>query len=67
MKVCAIVCEYNPLHLGHAFQIEKACALCGADYVLCLMSGPFVQRGEPACVDKWTRARAALLKKPPQA
>ncbi len=61
MKVCAIVCEYNPLHLGHAFQMEKARALCGADYVLCLMSGPFVQRGEPACVDKWTRARAALL------
>ena len=60
MKVCAIICEYNPLHLGHARQMAEARRLSGADYLLCLMSGPFVQRGEPAILDKWTRAKTAL-------
>jgi predicted nucleotidyltransferase len=61
LKVCAVVCEYNPLHKGHARHLERARALSGADFLLCLLSGPFTQRGEPAIFDKWTRARAALL------
>ncbi len=61
MKVCAILCEYNPLHRGHAYQIAQARVKSCADYVVCLMSGPFVQRGEPAVADKWTRTQAALM------
>lgn len=60
-KVCGVICEYNPLHRGHAHHLERARALTGADFVVCAMSGPFVQRGEPAVLDKWTRAQAALL------
>ena len=60
-KVCGVICEYNPLHRGHAHHLERARALTGADFVVCAMSGPFVQRGEPAILDKWTRAQAALL------
>lgn len=55
----AIVCEYNPLHAGHAYHLETARSL-GADEVICIMSGNFTQRGEPAVAHKYTRARAAL-------
>ena len=61
MKICAIICEYNPFHNGHAYHIEIAKGLSGADAVLCLMSGNFVQRGEAAILDKFTRAKHALL------
>ncbi|MEA4815692.1 MAG: nucleotidyltransferase [Lachnospiraceae bacterium] len=61
MKVCGIVSEYNPFHNGHKFHIEKAKASLGVSHVVCVMSGNFVQRGEPACFDKWLRAKAALL------
>ncbi|MBQ8319571.1 MAG: nucleotidyltransferase family protein [Clostridia bacterium] len=61
MKICAIICEYNPFHNGHAYHIRQAKALTGADAVLCLMSGNFVQRGEAAILDKRTRAKHALL------
>ena len=54
MQLCAIICEYNPLHLGHAWQIEQAKRRFGS--VVCIMSGSFVQRGEPAVLDKFTRA-----------
>lgn len=54
-----IVCEYNPLHNGHLFHIEKTKA-AGADHIVCVMSGNFVQRGECACIDKWSRAKAAV-------
>lgn len=55
----AIVCEYNPLHAGHAYHLEAARSL-GADEVICIMSGNFTQRGEPAVAHKYTRAHAAL-------
>lgn len=55
-----IVCEYNPFHNGHLYQIEKT-GQAGADYIVCVMSGNFVQRGECAFFDKWLRARAAIL------
>lgn len=62
MLVCGIICEYNPLHLGHAKQIRILRKLLGADAaVVCLMSGNYVQRGAPAIVDKQLRAKAAVL------
>ena len=61
MRVLGIVCEYNPFHNGHAYQIRKAREESGADALVCVMSGHYTQRGEPAIVDKWTRARMAIL------
>jgi cytidyltransferase-like protein len=61
LKVAGIVAEYNPFHNGHLYQLEQTKALCSADYVVCVMSGNFIQRGEPAIVDKWARAEMALL------
>ena len=61
MKIVGILCEYNPLHLGHAKQISSIRKHSGDDTaVVCLMSGNFVQRGYPAVFDKMLRARAAL-------
>ncbi|MBQ7117893.1 MAG: nucleotidyltransferase family protein, partial [Clostridia bacterium] len=54
-----IVCEYNPFHKGHLYHIEKT-KEAGANFIVCVMSGNFVQRGECAYADKWTRARAAI-------
>lgn len=59
MKTAAIICEYNPFHNGHKYQIEQIKKT--HDAVVCIMSGSFVQRGAPAVFDKWTRTRAALL------
>lgn len=60
MKVCGIIAEYNPFHSGHAWQIARARAESGSDYVIVVMSGDFVQRGAPALIDKYARARMAL-------
>ena len=61
MKIVGILCEYNPLHLGHARQISLIRNNSGEETaVVCLMSGNFVQRGYPAVFDKMLRARAAL-------
>lgn len=59
MSVIGIICEFNPFHNGHKFLIESVKK--DADTVVCVMSGNFVQRGEPAIVDKRTRAKTALL------
>lgn len=56
---CGIVCEYNPMHNGHIYHIEKTKAAF-ADFIVCVMSGNFVQRGECACLDKWQRAEIAV-------
>jgi len=62
MKVVGIICEYNPLHLGHRKQIDRIRAEFGEDTaIICAMSGNFVQRGAPAIVDKSARAAAAVL------
>ncbi len=61
MKICAIICEYNPFHNGHAYQLREAKRLSGCDAVLCVMSGNFVQRGEAAIMDKYMRAKHAVL------
>lgn len=60
MKVNGIVAEYNPFHNGHKYHLEDAKQRTGADYTIVVMSGNFVQRGTPALVDKFTRARMAL-------
>ena len=57
-----IICEYNPLHLGHKKQIDRIRAAFGEETcIVCAMSGNFVQRGMPAIIDKSVRAKAALL------
>ncbi len=61
MKICAIICEYNPFHNGHLYHLQEAKRLSGADALLCIMSGNFVQRGEAAILNKYTRARHAVL------
>ncbi len=62
MRTAGIICEYNPFHLGHQHQLRKTRELLGEDTaIVCLMSGNYVQRGEPAAFDKQHRTRAALL------
>lgn len=60
MKNAVVICEFNPLHIGHAKLLAKA-RETGAENVICVMSGNAVQRGELACLDKYTRARHAVL------
>lgn len=60
MRVVGIIAEYNPLHNGHMYHLEQAKALSGAEFCIVVMSGNFVQRGESACADKFTRAEWAL-------
>ncbi len=61
MKICAIICEYNPFHKGHAYQLQEAKRHSNADAILCIMSGNFVQRGEAAIMEKFTRAKHAIF------
>ncbi len=63
MNITGIIAEYNPLHLGHQFHIDRTRALTAADnasYTITILSGDFVQRGLPALLDKHTRTRLAL-------
>lgn len=60
MNIGAIICEYNPLHNGHKYQIERTRNLSKCDGLIAIMSGNFVQRGEPALIDKWYRTEMAL-------
>lgn len=60
MNVTGIIAEYNPFHNGHLYQLEKARNDTNADYLIVVMSGDFVQRGAPALIDKYTRAKMAL-------
>ncbi|MCM1273012.1 MAG: nucleotidyltransferase family protein [Clostridium sp.] len=59
MKTVAIIAEYNPFHNGHAYQLEMAKKLTGADYAISVMGGNFLQRGQSAMWDKYTRAHIA--------
>lgn len=61
MRAVGIIAEYNPFHTGHAYHIREAKKLSGADYAVVVMSPDFVQRGEPAVFDKYTRTRMALM------
>lgn len=61
MKTAGIIVEYNPFHNGHQYHIERTRQVTGADFIIAVMSGDFVQRGEPALTDKHARARMALM------
>lgn len=60
MTVCGIIAEFNPFHNGHAYLFSEARRITNADYLIIMMSGDYVQRGEPACMDKYSRTKAAL-------
>jgi len=60
MRAVGLITEYNPFHNGHQYHVQQARQCSGADVVVAVMSGHFLQRGEPALVDKWTRAKMAI-------
>ena len=60
MTVTGIIMECNPFHEGHAYLLEEARRQTGADYIIVVMSGDYVQRGEPAVFDKYIRAEQIL-------
>ncbi|MED3764954.1 nucleotidyltransferase [Ureibacillus terrenus] len=60
MKAVGIVVEYNPFHNGHFYHVTQSKKITNADVVVAVMSGPFLQRGEPALVSKWHRTKMAL-------
>lgn len=62
MLLCGIIAEYNPFHNGHAYQIQKTREVLGKDTaIVCAMSGNFVQRGDFSIIEKYSRAKAAVL------
>lgn len=60
MNIVGIVCEYNPFHLGHLYQLAHTRAELNADAIVAIMSGNFTQRGECAVIDKYYRTQMAL-------
>jgi predicted nucleotidyltransferase len=60
MKAVGLIVEYNPFHNGHAYHLEAAKEAAKADVIIAVMSGNFLQRGEPALVSKWCRTKMAL-------
>ena len=60
MKILGLIVEYNPFHHGHLYHLNKAKELLNPDLTIAVMSSHFVQRGEPAISDKWTRAQIAI-------
>src|SRR5699024_8175339 len=60
MKATGIIVEYNPFHNGHAHHLQATKQKTQADIVIAVMSGNFLQRGEPAIIDKYHRAKAAI-------
>ncbi|SOB92312.1 predicted nucleotidyltransferase [Ureibacillus xyleni] len=61
MKAVGVIVEYNPFHNGHFYHIKESKKETEADITIAVMSGQFLQRGEPALVDKWHRTKMALL------
>ena len=59
-KVLGIIAEYNPFHNGHLYHIAKSKEETGANYVICVISGNFVQRGNTSIINKWAKAKMAL-------
>ena len=61
MRICGVVAEYNPFHLGHRLHLMRTREILGEDCrIVCCMSGNFTQRGEPALLPKEIRAEAAV-------
>lgn len=61
MTIAGVIAEFNPFHLGHQYLFETIKQKLQPEYLIVCMSGNFVQRGEPAVVDKWIRTKMALL------
>ncbi len=61
MNAVGVVVEYNPFHNGHLYHMNQSKKQTNADVSIAVMSGHFLQRGEPSLVDKWTRTKMALL------
>lgn len=61
MNITGIITEYNPFHNGHLYHLNSAKEKSNCDGIICIMSGNFTQRGEPALIDKWNRAEMAIL------
>ncbi|NBD22510.1 nucleotidyltransferase [Paenibacillus glycinis] len=60
MRTVGIIVEYNPFHNGHHYHLQESLKITNSDAVVAVMSGHFLQRGEPALLNKWTRAEMAL-------
>ncbi len=60
MRTVGLITEYNPFHNGHLHHLQESLRVTGADASVAVMSGHFLQRGEPALVDKWVRTEMAL-------
>ncbi len=60
MRIVGLITEYNPFHNGHLYHLQESLRLADADASVAVMSGHFLQRGEPALVDKWVRSEMAL-------
>ncbi len=61
MKICGIICEFNPFHNGHAYLLKRVREMYRCDYIVCIMSGSFTQRGDMCIADKYERAKHAVL------
>ena len=59
-RILGVISEYNPFHNGHLYHLQRSQELVNPDYSVCIMSGNFCQRGEPALIDKWSRCEMAL-------
>ena len=60
-KILTIISEYNPFHLGHKYQLEESIKLTNPEIKVAIISGNFVQRGEPSILNKWEKTKTALL------
>lgn len=60
MNICGIIAEYNPMHNGHIYHIQKSKEASNCSHLVAIISGNFVQRGEPSFVNKWTKTLMAL-------
>lgn len=60
LRTVGLIVEYNPFHNGHQYHLRESVKIANADAVVAVMSGHFLQRGEPAVMDKWARTEAAL-------
>lgn len=60
MKILGLITEYNPFHYGHKYHLEESMNITNSTHSIAVMSGSFVQRGEPSLVDKWTKSKMAI-------
>jgi predicted nucleotidyltransferase len=60
LKACGIIVEYNPFHNGHYYHLHESKKVTNSDLIIAVMSGNFLQRGEPALISKWARTKMAL-------